>query len=170
MGCRAAVPQAELVRVAVTAGRVVADPRRRVPGRGAYVHARPACLTAAGKGGLARSLKRAVSRAEVDGLVRALAPAGDGAVTAGGGRPVTGAPADPGVFPPGQAGADAVEIGSPSTRNMPKPRHHLLANATHHAEEPRVLPVGPAAAVGAERSRQEPEAPGDATAEPITEQ
>ena len=35
-----------------------------------YVHARPECLKAAGKGGLARSLKRGVSRPELDAIAR----------------------------------------------------------------------------------------------------
>ena len=99
VGCRTAVPQRELVRVAVAGDRVVADPRRRLPGRGAYVHARPACLTAAGKGGLARSLRRTVTRAELDGVARAAAAA----------------PADPGAVPSGHRPGNAVESGSPSS-------------------------------------------------------
>jgi hypothetical protein len=109
VGCRATAPQAELVRIAVVDGRAVADPRRRLPGRGAYLHARPACVAAAGKG-LARSLKRAVGRAELDGLTRA----------------VLAGPVDPGVIPTirsGKADADAVEIVSPSSaRSMSNPR------------------------------------------------
>lgn len=99
VGCRAAVPQRELVRVAVAGQRAVADLRRRLPGRGAYVHARPACLAAAGKGGLARSLRRTVTRAELEGLARAVA----------------GGPADPGAVPSGQRPGNAVESGSPSS-------------------------------------------------------
>lgn len=126
VACRAAVPQAELVRVAVVDGRAVADPRRRQPGRGAYLHARPACLAQAGKG-LARTLRRSVSRAELDGLTRAiLAPASvladaplPPADTARGGGPGDASSRDPAIFPPGEAPAEAVEIGSPSsTRSM----------------------------------------------------
>ncbi len=115
VGCRAAVPQAELVRVAVVADRVVVDPRRRLPGRGAYVHARPACLGGAGKGGLARSLRRTVTRAELDGLARAL----------------TGTPGDPGTVNAGHAPADAVESGSPSSsRSSPSPLRITITETT----------------------------------------
>ena len=135
VGCRATAPQAELVRVAVVGGRAVADPRRRAPGRGAYLHARPACVAAAGKG-LARSLKRAVGKAEVDGLTREiLAPAVTAAVAGGsaltdvrrtvadtrhaGDTGETRVPADPGIISSGHPHANAVEIGSPSsTRSM----------------------------------------------------
>lgn len=87
VGCRQVVPQAQLLRLAVVDERVVADPRRRAAGRGVYVHARPDCLRAAGKGGLARSLKRGVSRAELDAIAHVAA----------------------GAFDASQGGADAVE-------------------------------------------------------------
>lgn len=70
VGCRATAPQAELVRVAVVAGHAVADAARRAGGRGAWLHPRPECLAGAGKGGLARSLRRSVSRAEVEAIGR----------------------------------------------------------------------------------------------------
>jgi hypothetical protein len=79
VGCREIAPQAELLRLAVVEERVVADPTRRAPGRGVYVHARPACLRAAGKGGLARSLKRGVSRAELDAIAGVAAASHGGA-------------------------------------------------------------------------------------------
>ncbi|MFT4189252.1 MAG: YlxR family protein [Aeromicrobium sp.] len=48
VGCRARAPQATLVRVvAVPADPltvITPDPRRSMPGRGAYVHPDPACL------------------------------------------------------------------------------------------------------------------------------
>ena len=124
VGCRAAVPQAELVRIAIVDGRAVADPPRRQPGRGAYVHARPACLAGASKGGLARSLKRGVSRAELDGLNRSLASGqpGDGRVTAAPGGAAGVTPADPGAIPPGQRVGGGVESGSLSARTMSNPR------------------------------------------------
>ena len=129
VGCRTAVAQAELVRIAVVQGRAVADPGRRLPGRGAYVHARPACVAGAGKGGLARSLRRGVSRAELDGLTRALALAGAGDRPAG--ARSGGAPDDPDAISPGHEGADAVESGSPSsTRAMSNPRPSSAATAT----------------------------------------
>lgn len=50
-------------------GAVEVDPTGKKPGRGAYVHADPACWTKAlGKGGLARSLKVTISPADVAGL------------------------------------------------------------------------------------------------------
>lgn len=70
VGCRQVAPQASLLRVALVDERPAADPRRRLPGRGAYVHTTPACLTAAGKGGLARAFKRPVSRADLDAIAR----------------------------------------------------------------------------------------------------
>lgn len=159
VGCRAAVPQAELVRIAVVDGRLVADPRRRAPGRGAYLHARTACVGGASKG-LARSLKRAVSRGEVEALARALLPAADAPVSAraDGRRKLAdevqaaddraaGLPGDPGMIPPGEQAPEAVEIGSPSsTRSMSNPRLTSLPND--------VSTPGPTAG-GAERSRHQ---------------
>jgi predicted RNA-binding protein YlxR (DUF448 family) len=50
-------------------GSVVADPTGKKPGRGAYVHADPACWTTAlKKGQLARSLKVTISSADVASL------------------------------------------------------------------------------------------------------
>ena len=86
VGCRQVAPQDQLLRLAVVDERVVPDPRRRAPGRGVYVHAQPDCLRAAGKGGLARSLKRGVSRAELDAI------AGVAAASKGGANAVERAP------------------------------------------------------------------------------
>jgi predicted RNA-binding protein YlxR (DUF448 family) len=77
-GCRQIAPQCELVRLAFDGKRLVIDPTsrlhntdpftkpfervHRLPGRGAYVHAKVACVTAAG---LSRSLRRQVSAADV---------------------------------------------------------------------------------------------------------
>ncbi len=44
IGCRSAGPQDELVRFAAVEGRVVPDLDRRLPGRGAWLHPRRACL------------------------------------------------------------------------------------------------------------------------------
>jgi predicted RNA-binding protein YlxR (DUF448 family) len=71
------VAQRELVRVASDNGKLVADPKRALPGRGAYVHARPACVTIPG---LARALKRTVTKADLDRIVVAISemsPSGD---------------------------------------------------------------------------------------------
>lgn len=94
VGCRQVAPQDQLLRLAVVEERVVADPRRRAPGRGVYVHAQPDCLRAAGKGGLARSLKRGVSRAELDAI------AGVAAASKGGANAVERAPHLPPSSPP----------------------------------------------------------------------
>jgi predicted RNA-binding protein YlxR (DUF448 family) len=129
------VPQAELVRIANVDGRAVADARRRLPGRGAYVHARPTCVAAAAKGGLARTLRRNVTRAEVDGLARELAVgprAGGGSARAEAGA----APGDPAIIQAtnasGQSHAEAVKTGSPaSTPTMSNPRPTVTTgNAT----------------------------------------
>jgi len=65
-GCRKVVPQRELVRVAFEASRLRVDRRRRLAGRGAYVHATEACVN---RTGLARSLRRAVSQEDIQRLV-----------------------------------------------------------------------------------------------------
>ena len=53
IGCRKAVPAAELVRLALVGGRVVVIPRqrRRPGGRGASIHAQATCVRAALKAG-----------------------------------------------------------------------------------------------------------------------
>lgn len=57
VGCRENAAQGELVRLAVERGAIVADPGRRLPGRGAYLHPDPACLAVALK---RRALPRAL--------------------------------------------------------------------------------------------------------------
>ncbi|HEY3609950.1 MAG TPA: YlxR family protein [Pseudonocardiaceae bacterium] len=47
VGCRATALATELLRVVVADGAVVPDPERRLPGRGAWLHARSECLRAA---------------------------------------------------------------------------------------------------------------------------
>ena len=47
VGCRKRAPVSELLRVVVSSGALVPDPRRRLPGRGASVHPTPECLHAA---------------------------------------------------------------------------------------------------------------------------
>ncbi|HEY2723726.1 MAG TPA: YlxR family protein [Pseudonocardiaceae bacterium] len=44
VGCRAKTAVSGLLRVVVVDGTVVPDPRRRQPGRGAWLHPDPACL------------------------------------------------------------------------------------------------------------------------------
>jgi predicted RNA-binding protein YlxR (DUF448 family) len=47
VGCRERVPVTDLLRVVARGSRLVPDPRRRFPGRGASVHPTPECLRAA---------------------------------------------------------------------------------------------------------------------------
>jgi predicted RNA-binding protein YlxR (DUF448 family) len=53
VGCRDRAPASTLLRVVAVsddgAQRLVADPRHRLPGRGAYLHVDPACLAKADK-------------------------------------------------------------------------------------------------------------------------
>jgi len=51
-----------MVRVIRTDDEIKVDPRQLLPGRGAYVHARPGCIEKAVKrGGLARAFKAPVA-------------------------------------------------------------------------------------------------------------
>lgn len=72
IGCRARAPQASLLRLAwdATAGSVVADPARRIPGRGAYLH--PGC-TALGGRQLGRALRRGLDPRQVSRVLADLA-------------------------------------------------------------------------------------------------
>ena len=47
VGCRVKASDSELLRAVVRDESVVPDPRRRLPGRGAWMHPDPACLRAA---------------------------------------------------------------------------------------------------------------------------
>ncbi|MEU7532059.1 YlxR family protein [Saccharothrix sp. NPDC042600] len=49
IGCRARTLPSELLRVVVVDGAVVPDTRRRLPGRGAWLHPDPGCLRDAEK-------------------------------------------------------------------------------------------------------------------------
>lgn len=58
VGCRRPATKSSLVRLVLARGHVVVDGRQRLPGRGAYVHPNPACLTPAlSRGGVARGLR-----------------------------------------------------------------------------------------------------------------
>ena len=66
MGCRQRAPKGELVRVARTPAGVRVDPHGNAPGRGAYVHRDPACVTAAlRKGALASALHTGLAQEEL---------------------------------------------------------------------------------------------------------
>lgn len=63
VGCRRVALQAELVRYVLVDGVVTRDDRRRLPGRGAWVHDDDVCWQAAQKrGGLGRALRRVDKR------------------------------------------------------------------------------------------------------------
>ncbi|WAL63722.1 YlxR family protein [Amycolatopsis cynarae] len=47
VGCRRRASVGELMRVVAEDGRLVVDERRRLPGRGAWLHPEPDCLTKA---------------------------------------------------------------------------------------------------------------------------
>jgi predicted RNA-binding protein YlxR (DUF448 family) len=47
VGCRTRVPADDLLRVVAVDGVLIPDPRRRLPGRGAWLHPVPECLTRA---------------------------------------------------------------------------------------------------------------------------
>jgi predicted RNA-binding protein YlxR (DUF448 family) len=99
-GCRAVVPQRELVRVAFDGPRLVVDRARRLPGRGAYVHPAAGCVTVAG---LSRSLKKGVAKGDMERIVSDLSRADDNSKEPDEDRDHLGKNA------PGLAGADAVE-------------------------------------------------------------
>jgi predicted RNA-binding protein YlxR (DUF448 family) len=70
VGCRERMPAADLLRVIATDGRLLPDPDKRLPGRGASIHPRESCLQAAGR-------RRAWARA-----LRITGPVDDSAVVA----------------------------------------------------------------------------------------
>lgn len=69
VGCRGRDAQDHLVRIAVVANRPEVDLRRRLPGRGAYVHCNPACVErATRKGRLGRALRIALHPSHTSAL------------------------------------------------------------------------------------------------------
>ena len=128
-GCREVTAQAALVRLSFVSEGDHAGGRAspgaealvtgRGPGRGAYVHARPACVEAAARGGLARSFRRAIPAQMVRGLVLTAPPSGGAA-----GRAQV--PAGDPTAPPsgGAAGRAQVPAGddmSPTVDNLAVP-------------------------------------------------
>ena len=66
VGCRLRAEKSELVRIVATGGRACIDAAARMPGRGAYLHARASCLEAAiRRRALTRALREPV---EIDRL------------------------------------------------------------------------------------------------------
>ena len=60
VGCRQQDASGAMVRCVLDGSLVVPDLSRTAPGRGAWLHPRQTCLTAARRGGFARSFRRAV--------------------------------------------------------------------------------------------------------------
>jgi uncharacterized protein len=70
VGCRQRDQQARLLRVALVEGCATPDPRRRLPGRGAYVHRRTECVDRAARAGnVARALRAPVPGEQVSSLL-----------------------------------------------------------------------------------------------------
>lgn len=89
VGCRQRAASSDLLRVVVAEGRLVADPRRRRPGRGAHLHPSRACLDlAVRRRAFARALHVAgtVDAGELVGFVASQGQRGNGG---------TGTPAPP---------------------------------------------------------------------------
>ena len=78
VGCRARAPVTELVRVVAGPAGVVLDARRRLPGRGAWVHPSRSCIeTATRRKVWGRALKAPGILADADDLCsRVSSPAG----------------------------------------------------------------------------------------------
>ncbi|MDT0301458.1 YlxR family protein [Streptomonospora wellingtoniae] len=80
VGCRSRAAQSDLMRLVASSGAAVPDPPRRMPGRGAYLHADPGCWESAKRrGGLARALRsaRGLDTSRVDALFAAGPRVGD---------------------------------------------------------------------------------------------
>jgi len=72
-GCRERAPQAELLRLAWLDGQVVLDERRRLPGRGVYLHPGCGALLLRNRG-VPRGLRREVDGAQLRSLLESVAP------------------------------------------------------------------------------------------------
>ena len=69
MGCGESAPKDRLVRYVLQAGELRADPDRRLPGRGAYLHPDPACASlAVRRGGFDRSFRAPVGAPDLESL------------------------------------------------------------------------------------------------------
>lgn len=74
VGCRMKAPATELVRVVADLPGVAVDARRRLPGRGAWVHPLPACIeTATRRKAWARALKAPGVTVDAADLVQRIA-------------------------------------------------------------------------------------------------
>ena len=68
MGCRARAADAELLRVVFADGEAIPDPRRRMPGRGAWIHPQSECLAKAEKRRAFPRALRVTGEVRLDGL------------------------------------------------------------------------------------------------------
>ena len=65
VGCRTRDARAALTRLIAREGRLYVDGAKRAPGRGAWMHARDACLDAfARRGGFVRALRCVIPKPE----------------------------------------------------------------------------------------------------------
>ena len=103
VGCRTVEQQATLVRVAFVDGVLAVAAHG---GRGAYLHPSRGCAERAGRGGLARALRRAVGGDDLARVVSSLSRPDDIRVAAGDRTNENG---------PGQGPEEAVEISPRST-------------------------------------------------------
>ena len=77
VGCRKVDAQSALVRVAFDGDKLVIDRKRRLPGRGAYLHPRATCIAGAQRSALARSLRRAIANEDLRRIVNEMSPSDD---------------------------------------------------------------------------------------------
>lgn len=70
VACRSRAPQSDLLRLVSAGGALVADPDRRLPGRGCYLH--QSCLPSATPRVLSRGLRSSLDPAQVATVLGAL--------------------------------------------------------------------------------------------------
>ncbi|PWW62448.1 YlxR family protein [Actinokineospora spheciospongiae] len=92
VGCRVRAADTELLRVVLAAGEAIPDPRRRMPGRGAWLHPDERCLAKAEKRRAFPRALRSAGAVGVEALRAELARRGGlgGGIGAGEPRPVEG--------------------------------------------------------------------------------
>lgn len=78
VGCREVLPKRSLIRIVRSEQGVDVDPTSKLPGRGAYIHARPECWEAALKGPLARALRTELSQDDRERLAVKMEKLSDG--------------------------------------------------------------------------------------------
>ena len=100
VGCRVRAPVDDLLRVVAADGVLVPDPRRRLPGRGAWLHPAPECLTRAERRSAFPRALRVPGPLPAD-RVRSCVQAGN--------TPVGAPPAPPAAVPLGSAAGTTPE-------------------------------------------------------------